>query len=84
MNKTKRSVQTLIDPMALVVNPQSSTRALKLIHRALLSHLMHLAKNRNSRMPIVIEGESYETEYNSTAQLAEDIGNYIQKRTDDE
>jgi hypothetical protein len=33
-------------------------------------------------MPIVIQGETWETEYNSTAQLAEDLGIYINNRLD--
>jgi len=78
----KYPVQTLIDPTAQVFNISSSTRALKLVHRSLLSHLMHLSKNKGSRIPIVIQGETWETEYNSTAQLAEDLGIYINNRPD--
>ena len=74
--------RTLIDPQARVIDLTSSTRSLKLIHRALLSHLSNLSKNPGSRIPLALHGEPFEVEYNSTAQLAEDIGNYISSRMD--
>ncbi|TSA37795.1 MAG: hypothetical protein D4R64_04815 [Porphyromonadaceae bacterium] len=82
MNQVNYPVSTLIDPQARVINLASSTRALKLIHRSLLSHLVSLKKNKGCRISLAIEGESFDTEYNSTAQLADDIGNYLKGRED--
>jgi hypothetical protein len=73
---------TLIDPQARVINLTSSTRAIKLIHRSLLSHLVSLKRKKGGRVNRGVEGEPFDTEYNSTAQLAEDIGNYLKGRSD--
>lgn len=75
-------IKTLIDPQARVIDLSSSTRSLKLIHRSLLSHLFALELGFDNRKEMVIEGETWDIEYNSTAQLCEDIGNYLKKRTD--
>ncbi|MFA5816661.1 MAG: hypothetical protein WC865_13695 [Bacteroidales bacterium] len=75
-------IKTLIDPQAQVINRHSNTRSIKLIHRCLLSHLAALSKSKGSRMMVVIDGEPFDTEYNSTAQLAEDIGAYLNNRAD--
>lgn len=85
MSKEPYPSGTLIDPQARVINLTSSTRAIKLIHRSLLSHLVSLKKKKGGqggRVDRGIEGEPFDTEYNSTAQLAEDIGNYLKGRSD--
>ncbi|MFA5816238.1 MAG: hypothetical protein WC865_11510 [Bacteroidales bacterium] len=82
MSKARYPVKTLIDPQARVIDLSSSTRSLKLIHRSLLSHLIALTNNQDSRLATVIDGESWDVEYNSTAQLADDIGNYLKNRPD--
>ena len=76
--------KTLIDPQARVLDLGSSTRSLKLIHRSLLSHLAVLAsaQKSGSRISLAPNPEPFEVEYNSTLQLAEDLGNYIKLRPD--
>jgi hypothetical protein len=41
-----------------------------------------LKKKKGGRVGRGVEGEPFDTEYNSTAQLAEDIGNYLKGRSD--
>ena len=71
---------TLIDPQARVINIDSSTRAIGLIHRCLLSHLVLLGKKKKTFIQRTIGSELFETEYNSTAQLADDLGEYLKGR----
>ena len=73
-------IKALIDPTASVINRHSSTRSLKLIHRALLSHLFSLDISRTSLNESGIGEETFEVEYNSTAQLLSDLGICITRR----
>jgi hypothetical protein len=75
-------IETLIDPQAQVIDRTSSTRALKFIHRALLSHLYTLTQAKKVLSKKFIEREDFTTEFNSTCQLSEDLGNYLKTRTD--
>ena len=73
-------VKSLIDPTASVINRHSSTRSLKLIHRALLSHLFSLDYSRSALNESGIEEETFEVEYDSTVQLLSDLGICITRR----
>jgi hypothetical protein len=75
-------IKTLIDPQAQVIDIHSSTRSIRLIHRALISHLVILKKQNGTPSIFTFEGEPFLVEYNSTAQLAEDIGHFLNNHPD--
>jgi len=76
-------IKSLIDPTASVIDRSSSTRSIELIHRCLLSHLVVLEKVMKPRQKLNLsERAFFDIEYNSTAQLAEDIGTFLKGRED--
>ncbi len=76
-------IETLIDPQAQVIDKSSSTRALKLIRRALLSHLAILTQTKRDSFEVLFQEENYPTEFNSTCQLVDDLELYLQTRSHD-
>ncbi len=73
---------SLIDPTAAVINRHSSVRSIRLIHRALLSHIQTLGQARSLTVRKEIEDESFEVEYDSTVQLCSDIEAFLKIRKD--
>ena len=73
----------LIDPTASVIDRSSSIRSIELIHRCLLSHLLVLNKVMKPRTKLKLsERAFFDIEYNSTTQLAEDIGTFLKSKQD--
>lgn len=77
---SKIDVKSLIDPQANLINRDSSTRALKLFHRCLLSHIVALGNLNRDELHFNGEEEPFDVEYNSSVQLAEELGNYLKTR----
>jgi len=78
MNTTP--LKLLIDPTAAVLNREASTRSLRLIHRALLSHLVTLNTTRVSFQRNLFVDEPFDVEYDSTSQLCQDLEDYLKLR----
>ena len=70
----------LIDPTASVIDRNSSIRAIQLIHRALLSHMFTLRQAKSKLRKTHIEGEPFDIEFDSTSQLAKDIGTFLKAK----
>ena len=70
----------LIDPTASVIDRTSSTRAIRLVYRALLSHISKLEAERSKSSRSIFEDEPLEIELNSSRQLASDIDFFVKDR----
>ena len=76
-------IKTLIDPTASVIDRNSSIRAISLIHRSLISHLVFLkSQSWPKSTKDSTQKEYFDIEYNSTAQLVQDIGAYLKTHED--